>query len=222
MNVIALVPMKDHSERVPNKNMRDFHGLPLYHRIINTLSASKYVSKIYVDTDSELIKHDILHHFNQVKIISRPGKLCGDFVSMNKIIEYDISQIDGKHFLQTHSTNPLLTTKTVDEAIETYFKELDEYDSLFGVTRYQSRFYDNDGVTINHDPDVLERTQDLSPLFEDNCNLYIFSRESFQYNCNRIGDYPYAFEINKMEAIDIDDEIDFKMAEMVWKNLKLC
>ena len=218
-SIIALVPMKAHSERVPDKNIREFAGEPLYFRALTALSQSKYVKRIVVNTDSDVIAEQAPMHFPKVRIIKRPVELQGDFVSMNKIIAHDISQIDGDYFLQTHSSNPLITTETIDKAIETYFDNLSEYDSLFSVTRFQSRFYDEQGKAVNHDPGQLIRTQDLPPLFEENSNLYIFSKESFENAGNkRIGAEPMLFEMDKLEALDIDEPGDFELAELIYKS----
>jgi len=214
--VTALVPMKGHSERVPNKNLRSLCNRPLYHWIILSLQKSHYVKDIAVNTDSQEIAENIRRNFHMVKIIDRPNEIRGDFVTANTIIAYDLSQLAGEHFLQTHSTNPLLNTATIDKAIELYFVNLGKHDSLFTVTRHNTRFYRNDGTPINHDPQELIRTQDLPPIFEENSNLYIFSRESFQQSGNRrIGLKPYLFEMNKLEAVDIDDEDDFLLAELL-------
>jgi len=215
--IIALLPMKGHSERVPNKNMRDFCGKPLYHRILEVLLASKHISQVYIDTDSKQIADDTLSNFNQVQIINRPKNLHGDFVPMNDIIAYDLTQIEGEHFLQTHSTNPLLTTSTINNAIEAYFNSLNRHDSLFSITRLQTRLYWQDGRPINHNPDELLRTQDLPPVCEENSNLYIFSKKSFQKHKRRIGEKPYLFEMDKIESIDIDEETDFQIAEALYQ-----
>lgn len=217
-NVIALVPMKGHSERVPGKNMRSFCGRPLFHWIIMSLQNSKYITDIIIDTDSQEIAQNALKHFERVRIIDRPETIRGDLVSMNIIIAYDLSQIEGEHFLQTHSTNPLLTIATINEAIECYFKNLDTYDSIFSVTRCQTRLYWQDGRPINHNPKKLLPTQDISPVYEENSNLYIFSRKSFSQSGNRrIGLKPRMFEMDKLEAVDIDEEQDFKLAETLYK-----
>jgi len=214
--IVALVPMKGHSERVPNKNLRSFCGKPLCHWIILSLQKSHYVKDIVVNTDSMEIAENIRHNFEKVKIIDRPDEIRGDFVSMNTIIAYDLSQLPGEHFLQTHSTNPLLNAETIDKAIELYFHNLGMHDSLFTVTRHNARFYWSDGSPINHDPQEMLRTQDLPPILEENSNLYIFSRESFKRSGNRrIGLRPYLFEISKFEAIDIDEEDDFLLAELI-------
>lgn len=218
--VIALVPMKGHSERVPNKNLRLFNGSPLYHRIVTCLLECPLVSKVAINTDSEKIKEDASKHFPSVVLIDRPKNICGDFVPMNDIIAYDMSKLNGEHFVQTHSTNPLLKPQTLTMAIEKYFKNLNQYDSVFSVTRHQARFFDKDGKAINHNPKELLRTQDLPPLFEENSNFYIFSKNSFEKSGHkRIGINPMMFEITKIEAVDIDEEIDFKMAEMIGKGL---
>ena len=214
--ITALVPMKGHSERVPNKNLRPFCGKPLCHWIILSLQESHHVKDIVVNTDSQEIAENIRQNFETVKTIDRPDEIRGDFVSMNTIIAYDLSQLPGEHFLQTHSTNPLLSAETIDRAIELYFHNLGMYDSLFTVTRHNARFYWSDGSPINHNPQEMLRTQDLPPIFEENSNLYVFSRESFKRSGNRrIGLRPYLFEISKFEAIDIDEEEDFLLAEML-------
>lgn len=217
MKLKALLPMKGNSERVPNKNMRDFNGSPLYHAIMKSLLASKYIDKVIIDTDSAKIANDAMDNFgNGVEIIDRPAEIIGDFVSMNMIIDYDLSQLEGEHFIQTHSTNPLVRTETMDAAIETYFQSLDKHDSLFSVTRLQTRLYDIKGKPVNHNPNELLRTQDLEPLFEENSNFYIFSKSSFQNGGQkRIGLKPKLFEVNKLEAVDIDEPEDFKLAALM-------
>ena len=214
--IIALIPMKGHSERVPNKNLRSFCGKPLCHRIILSLQKSHYVKEIVVNTDSPEIAENIRQNFEKVKIIDRPEEIRGDFVSMNTIIAYDLTQLAGEHFLQTHSTNPLLNAETIDKAIGLYFHNLGTYDSLFTVTRHNARFYWSDGNPINHNPQELIRTQDLPPILEENSSLYIFSKESFRQSTNRrIGLKPYLFETSRFEAIDIDEEDDFLLAELL-------
>jgi CMP-N-acetylneuraminic acid synthetase len=209
--------MKGHSERVPNKNLRDFCGSPLYHRVMESLLASRYVAQVAIDTDSEAIAADARKHFERIRIVERPQAIRGDFVSMNSIIAHDLSVLPAEHFLQTHSTNPLLTTETVDRAIETYFECLDKHDSLFSVTRLQTRLYWEDGSPLNHNPAELLRTQDLPPVFEENSNIYIFSRASFDHAGRmRIGKTPLMFEMDRLEAVDIDEEADFRVAEALF------
>ena len=105
LKITALLPMKVHSERVPDKNIKNFCGRPLYHAVLSTLLQSKYIDKVVINTDSDIIKEDALKNFERVVIIDRPKEIQGDFVSMNDIIAYDLSKIEGEHFLQTHNLN---------------------------------------------------------------------------------------------------------------------
>lgn len=220
MKIVALLPMKGNSERVPNKNMRNFDGAPLYHAVMNTLLASKYISQVVVDTDCDVIEDDVKRNFSgcevAVKVVRRPERIQGDYVSMNDIISYDISQVEADTYIQTHSTNPLLRKETLDSAIESYLKRTDGVDSLFSVTKLQTRLYDKSAMPVNHNPNELLRTQDLEPLFEENSNFFIFSKDSFSEAGNkRIGLKPMIFEVNKLEAVDIDEPDDFVLAELL-------
>jgi CMP-N-acetylneuraminic acid synthetase len=213
--ITALLPMKGYSERVPNKNMRMFAGRPLYHCIAGTLENSDYIKTIIINTDSDVIAADARDNFSKVVIHSRPEAICGDFVPMNAIIAHDLQKADGEHFIQTHCTNPCLTKPTLERAIEQYFALLNTYDSLFSVTKLQTRLYWDANRPINHNPRELLRTQDLPPVYEENSNIYIFSASSFRNaGKQRIGLKAQLFEVDKLEAIDIDDEADFQVAEM--------
>jgi CMP-N-acetylneuraminic acid synthetase len=195
-----------------------FNGRPLYHCVAEVMEKSSHISEFIIDTDSQSIAEDAVKHFSKVRIIERPIELRGDFVPMNDIIAHDISISDSDHFLQTHSTNPLLTAKTIEAAINIYFNSLNHHDSLFSVTRWQTRLYWQSGEPVNHNPLELLRTQDLPPVFEENSNFYLFSRSSFAAAGNkRIGLKPRMYEMNKLEAVDIDEEEDFRIAEILYK-----
>lgn len=218
--VTALVPMKGHSERVKNKNIRDFNGKPLLWYILYTLTRCESVSEIYVDTDNDFLAQTVLHYFPNIMIIKRPERLCGDYVSMNDIIRYDMDYIGGEYYLQTHSTNPLLKQETINDACKKFFDGLGERDSLFTVNRLQTRLYDQEGMPVNHNPDRLIRTQDLAPIYEENSNLYIFSKNSFQSAGARIGRNPIMYEMDSLESCDIDGENDFLLAELIQRSRK--
>lgn len=219
MKAIALLPMKGNSERIPNKNLKDFCGAPLYHRVLNSLLNSKYIDQVIINTDSQKIAKDVSENFGErVVIHERPDEIIGDLVSMNKVIEYDLDKTDADYYIQTHSTNPLLKSETIDGAFEKMIKNKKGYDSIFSVTRLQTRLYSSDGSPLNHDPEQLLRTQDLPPIYEENSNFYIFSKASFKKSGgNRIGDNPLMFEIPHIEAIDIDELHDFIIAESLFK-----
>lgn len=214
--IVALVPMRHHSERVPGKNYRLFAGKPLYHYILNSLLSSPLIAQVLVDTDSQVIREDIAKNFSQIVTIDRPSHLTAGTVPMNDVLLHDVRMLEADYYLQTHSTNPLLRTETISRAIRMFLDNLGTYDSLFSVTRLMVRLWDQTGRPINHDPSILLRTQDLPPVYEENSCIYIFSGASLEVRNNRIGAKPLMFEIEPVEAWDIDEETDFRIAEFLY------
>jgi CMP-N-acetylneuraminic acid synthetase len=214
--IVALVPMRHGSERVRGKNHRLFAGQPLYRHIVSSLLACDSIAEIVIDTDSEPIWQDVTEKFPEVRLIDRPEHLRDGAVPMNEVIRHDAVEVHADHYLQTHSTNPLLLPATIEAMIERYLTELERYDSLFSVTRHQKRYWTQARVPLNHDPANLLRTQDLPPLYEENSCAYLFSRQLILERGNRIGESPQLFEIDPIEAWDLDEEHDFLIAEALY------
>jgi len=215
MKIVALVPMRHHSQRVPGKNYRMLAGKPLFHYIIQSLLAVPEINTILVDTDSGPIMADLQQQFSSVKVIPRPERLQADTIPMNEILLHDTSQIEADFYLQTHSTNPLLKPETISRAIQTFRADYPNHDSLFSVTRLQTRLYDRDGRAINHNPAELLQTQDLPPVYFENSCLYIFTRQNLLQRGHRLGDHPLMFEMDADEAWDIDEELDFAITDFL-------
>ena len=213
--IIALVPMRHHSQRVPGKNYRLLAGKPLFSYIIQNLLGCPEIEQVVVDTDSLTIMQSLEEEFPQVKVIERPEFLRADNIPMNEILAYDTSQVDAEFYLQTHSTNPLLRPATISNAIETFLANYPSYDSLFSVTRLQTRLWDQLGRAINHNPAILLQTQELPPVYEENSCLYIFTRQTLIARRNRLGERPMMFEIERAQAWDIDEELDFEIVNFL-------
>jgi CMP-N-acetylneuraminic acid synthetase len=209
--------MRHHSQRVPGKNYRPLAGKPLFHHILETLLAVPEIDRVVVDTDSDPVMDGLRQDFPQVVIINRSESLRADDVPMNDILLHDTGQVQADFYLQTHSTNPLLRPETVSRAIETFLAAYPAKDSLFSVTRWQTRLYDQHGRAINHDPSVLIQTQDLPPVYEENSCLYLFTRQNLLERHHRIGAHPILFEIDSAEAWDIDEELDFAITDFLMR-----
>ena len=213
--IVALVPMRHHSQRVPGKNYRLLAGKPLFHHIIGTLLDVPEITEILVDTDSPEVIAGLMEFFPTVKVLERPEHLRAPEIPMNEILLHDTAQVEADFYLQTHSTNPLLKAVTISAAIQAFLAEIPAYDSLFAVTRLQTRLWDQLGRAINHNPAVLLQTQDLPPVYEENSCIYIFKRETLAARRNRLGERPMMFEIDAAEAWDIDDELDFEITDFL-------
>jgi CMP-N-acetylneuraminic acid synthetase len=215
--ITALLPMRHNSERVLGKNYRPFgDGRALFEHVLSNLLDCKNINKVVINTDSAAIKDICINKYPSVIIHDRPKNLCDGHIAMNEIIMNDLQQLDGEYFLQTHSTNPLVKSKRFDEAVEKFFENRQSYDSLFSVTRLQTRLWDQLARPLNHNKDILIRTQDLPPIFEENSCFYLFPRSTIEKEKLRIGKRPMLFELNKLEAIDIDDEVDFEIAQQLF------
>ncbi len=210
----ALIPLKGNSQRVPGKNLRPLGGRPLFHWICIALCNSPSVGTIAIDTDSAEIEAAI-HAFDPaIVILRRPEALHGDDISVNRLIEWQLAQLPGDLFLQTHATSPLLKASTIEGALSG-FRKTDDHDSLFTVTRHQARMYHPDGTAINHNPEELIQTQDLPPIYEENSCLYVFSRAGFGKSGRRIGASPMMYETPHPDDVDIDTEEDFAFAAYI-------
>lgn len=208
MNYAAIVPLKKASERVPRKNWRTLGGRPLYTHILESLIGVKAIDPIIIDTDSEREFPEAAHP--RVIIRRRPDHLRGHHVSMNRIIGAILADHPAPAYLQTHATNPFISSETIARALDEYERDTT---SLFSVTRHQARFYWDTGSPINHDPDDLVPTQELESLYEENSCLYCFTRRSFECWNSRIGPQARMFETPLSESLDIDTEDDWKLAE---------
>lgn len=226
--IIAIIPIKHNSERVPKKNYRDFNGKPLYYYIINTVLQSKYIDKIIIDTNSEIVIDGIRKYFDTDKIIiyQRPLHLCPGDTPVNKLLINVINELNlnADFYIQTHTTNPLLTIETIDKSIETFIeKKKIGYDSLFSVKSMQTRLYFNKNdniIALNHNIDELIPTQNLEPIYDENSCIYIFTKDKLILRNHRIGNNPYIFIMDNIESQDIDTEYDFEVAQLLHKNIE--
>ena len=211
--VTAIVPIREQSQRLPRKNFRDFNEKPLYHWILSTLESVDEINRIVMNTNSEELLSGGLDDYD-VEISERPEEFYGDSTTRN-IIQYEVDRIDTDVYLQTFCTNPLLEATTITTAISKFLRS--DCDSLFTVSEHQARMYTEDLVPVNHDPYDRVPTQELSPVLEDNSNIYLFTEEVMERMNDRMGEEFMTHSIGKIESIDIDTQSDFDMAEYFHK-----
>jgi N-acylneuraminate cytidylyltransferase len=210
--VTALVLVKEHSERLPGKNVRAMCGYPLFYWMLRALHQARRVSEVVVDTDSTVIAAAVREHFPRTRIVMNTPR-----ANANEVIASDLPGMGGDHFLQAHPTSPLLRAETVDAAVAAYFAGLaaGDCDSMFSVTPHQSWFFTADASPLNSDTRTLMRSQDMPPIFESNSAFHIFSRASFARTGSRVGGAVAMYPISKSEAVDIDTAEDFAIAEAI-------
>ena len=143
-------------------------------------------------------------HKKRSKSLSDPKE------SVNNLISNNIDVIKNEYVIQTHVTNPLIKSDTIQKALN-QFKT--DGIPLFSVNEYYSRFYNKDKTEINHSIETLIPTQELDPIYEENSNFYIFSKENFKDMNNRISKRSNYFVMNKNESIDIDEYEDLEIVK---------
>jgi len=218
------VPIKTNSTRVPNKNFRDFGGVPLYEHMLNKYANDDIIIAINTDNESLIEKYHSMKVVGKAGVHShrREGHLIGDDISVNLIIEDFVNKFceDDDIIAQIHTTSPFLESKTLIDAIG-MLETNSSIDSVVSANVIQSRLWREEGYgycPVNHNPMRMEKTQDLPKLYEENSCFYVFTAKSFKNSGKRIGLKPYFWEVNFPENLDIDTENDWDFCCQVLKN----
>lgn len=208
MKVVAVVPMKLNNERLANKNTKKFsNGKPLCSYIVKTLSKVKNIDEIFVFCSDESIKEYINEN---VTFLKRSKNLDTNKTTMNDVLNSFVSKVDADVYVLAHTTAPFVSAKAFEESIRKVTN--DNFDSAFSVKRVKE-FLWKDSRPLNYELTNIPRTQDLPLIYSETCGFYIFKKEVLVNSNRRIGDNPFLYEIDNIEAIDIDDEFDFKIAD---------
>jgi len=225
INKIAFfLPTRSGSQRVPDKNTRNFAGIEggLTQLKLLQLINTRNIDEIILSTNNDeciSIAKNLLPSCKRLRIVKRPDKLCLSSTNLQDLIEYVPSITEAKHILWGHVTTPFVGADDYDEAIKTYLGQLEKgYDSLMGVHEIQNYIYSNDFKLINNSTKFpWPRTQDLDIVHELNHSIFVASRDIYIKYSNRLGKNPFFLKMNKFKSLDIDSMEDFSMTEMIYK-----
>ena len=215
--VAAFIPIKTNSTRAPGKNFRVLNGKPLYQHIIDHAIEANCFDCIYIDSDSE----EILDYAdtNYLQLIERDPELAKDTANGNDLLWNHYQRYpEYVLYFQLFATAPFLKPKTIRDCVETltdwgsFFRS--ELDSICTATHEKGWFWKTSNTPL-YRPDILPRSQDAGYLIKETTGLYGVTREALEkYKC-RIGANPYFIPVDKVEAMDLDTEEDFKLAEVL-------
>ena len=214
MKTACFIPVKANSERVPGKNLRLLNGKPLYQYIAENAVKANVFDDIYIDTNSpEVAEYAAKMGFG---VIERKPELAQKNANGNDLLVHHFNlHPEYDYYFQLFATAPYLQPKTIRVCYEK-LTSCNEYDSCFPATENHG-FYWLAGNPVNYRPGILPRSQDMLPVFEETTGLYGITREALEkYRC-RIGSKPYIHIVSKFEAVDINTEEDWKVAEFVGK-----
>lgn len=217
MRIVALVPIKLNSERVPHKNILPLGDKPLCYWLISTLLQVKDIDEVYVYCSDEKVKEYIP---TGSRFLKRSEKLDGNTVKGKDIYNAFINEIDADVYVLAHTTSPFTKVKTVQNALEKVISG--GHDSAFSAERVQT-FSWYQGKPINYSLEDVPRTQDMEPVYVETSGFYIFKKEIWTQHGRRIGFNPYIQQVDSIEAVDIDNMDQYHLAQAVvesgiWNN----
>lgn len=214
MRVVAFVPIKLHSERLPHKNILPIGGHPLCWHIMNTLLQVKEIDQVYVYCSDEAVKQ----YLPQGVIYKQRDKcLDGNLVKGLEIYRSFIEGENADIYVLAHATSPFIKAESIENALRHILSG--ENDSAFSAERIQT-FAWYKGKTVNYDLEDVPRTQDLEPVWIETSAFFMFRRDIFVQHGRRIGFCPYIQEVSGIEALDIDEQKDYELAQMMWEREK--
>ena len=212
MKTVAFVPIRLNSKRVVGKNLKMLGNKPLLCYILDTLVKVERIDEVYVYCSNE----EIIKYLPQgVKFLKRPEFLDRDETLGKEIYEEFTKSVDADVYVLAHTTSPFMKVTTVENALN---KILDEdYDSAFSAEKIQTFAWFN-GKTLNYDLKEIPRTQTIEPVYVETSAFFMFKRDVWKVNKQRIGFKPYFAIVDKIEGVDIDWPEDFEFAEQLIKS----
>tara|TARA_B100001094_G_scaffold332949_1_gene407492 strand:+ start:6709 stop:7359 length:651 start_codon:yes stop_codon:yes gene_type:complete len=210
----ALIPVRQGSQRVINKNIKPFAGSSLLEIKINQLKRIKGIKEICVNSDCEYML-DVASKLGATPIKRDPFYASSE-VPMNEVWKNMAENMDTETIMYVNVTNPLVTDKTYENIFELW-KNLDpKYDSISTAHTIKEYMWFM-GRPLNYDPKSHPRSQDLPEYLGLNFAVSVIPREILINKKSIIGNNFYPYVIDDIESIDIDEEIDFEIAEMLYE-----
>lgn len=213
----ALVAVRSGSQRVENKNIRTFANSNLLDIKIKQLLKIKQLDGIVVNSNDDKILSMASKH--KVTTVKRDELFASNTISMSDVYKNMAENIEADYILYANVTNPLIKTETIEKIIDFFYSNLHTYDSINSSSKVlQFLFLDN--KPINYDLLNQPRSQDLPPINALNFAVNIISRQNMIVYKNVVGRKPYLFEVSDIEAIDIDNQIQFDISEYLYNRNK--
>ena len=216
-NVIAMVPVRAGSTRIPNKNTRPFGDLSLLHLKLKLLKKIVGITKIVVSTDCP-ISADVACK-NGVDVQWRNKYYAGSEITNDLHWFHIADTTPGDIVFLAQVTSPLLKVSSMQSALNSFLNS-EIYDSINSVSAEKKFLWEN-SKPINYDINKTPKSQDLPNIVSLNFAITIIQKQTMMKRKNVVGYKPTFFELDKVESLDIDDLIDFKIAELMYKELGL-
>ena len=213
----AIVPVRQGSQRIKNKNFKDFAGKNLLRIKLEVLKRTDIIDSIVVNTDSEEAL-SMADEF-EVEKFRREGYYASSECNNSDFFENLAENTDADFIMYSPCTAPLIKEETYYDFISRFRNGLDRFDSLTTVSPVKSHLW-LDGKPINYDPNNSPNTQDLPDILRLNYGLSVISRQDMIKYRNVVGSKPSFYKLDDFEAVDVDNPIDFEFAEFLYLKYK--
>tara|TARA_B100001093_G_scaffold477225_1_gene504314 strand:- start:2258 stop:3004 length:747 start_codon:yes stop_codon:yes gene_type:complete len=211
--IIAMVPVRAGSTRVPNKNIRKFADTSLLELKLKVLKKVKGITQVVVSTDCETALE--IAQKQNVKVQLRNKYYAGSDVTNDQHWLHIAQTTPGNIVFLAQVTSPLLKASSIQNALN-IFMNSNTHDSLNSVSA-EKKFLWKDMKPINYDINVTPKSQDLPNIVSLNFAITIIKKQTMIKRKNVIGYNPSFVKLDKVESLDIDDLIDFKIAEIMYQ-----
>ena len=220
------LPCRKGSKRVIKKNSRPFckKNKSLLQVKLEQLIKIKEINKIILSTDDiECINiAEDIKKINKILFIDkRPSYLAEDNTNLKDLIKYAYKISSSKHIIWTHVTSPFFESSDYAQAIKIYKENVIEnkkYDSLLSGIKLQKYIFSvKENDFINASNDFWPSTQTLNDHISVDSAIFIASRDFFKEG-KRIGFNPYILINSEKKGYDIDTELDFRIASLIYKS----
>ena len=224
MNV-AFIPVRGGSKSIPLKNIKIICGRPLVYWTVKAACESKNIDKVYVATDSDVIRDTVngfrneLAAFKKLTVIERSAESATDTASTEFAMLEFAESYDFDNIVLIQATSPLLTFKDIDNGFG-IFKQPDT-DSVLSVVK-QKRFHwavDNAGnaISTNYDVYARPRRQEFDGYYVENGAFYITSKKELIRSKNRVSGNIKISEMSEDTFFEIDEPSDWIIIEALMK-----
>ena len=216
MKIKALVAVRSGSMRVENKNIRPFAGSSLLEIKLNQLKRIPNLDGVIVNSNDDSML--AIASKMGCETVKRDPYYASNEVSMSDVYRNMAENVDADVIAYINVTNPLIKDGTIINAIEKY-KELvstGDFDSL-NSAHLVKEFMFMDNKPINYDLKNQPRSQDLPDIAALNFAISIIDKDKMVACKNVVGDKPFIYIIDEVEATDIDNQIDFDFAEYMYE-----
>lgn len=215
MKVVAFLPAKGSSDRVPSKNLKLLDGKPLFLHTLEKLVDCDFIDEVYLDTES----NEVIDYASEIdcKILKRDPGLATNKTDGNALFYNEVISVEADIYIQILGTSPFINIETIKKGIDS-IKDTDTYDSAVLVKNEKLYTWTNGGPTYNIE--AIPNSVDLQNTIIETMGLYIVKAEAAKRTMRRIGDKPYLLEASPLDALDVNWPEEFELANLVAAGLR--